>query len=209
MPQEHHRLAGGQPMVVIQGAPVMPPKPVTKPDRVAAAKVEAARVAQRETMRDVAGDIMRALQPLVAQGKVRLLETSRGVTIEINDSILFSLGQANLQPASNQCPAGSGGGAGGFGFSDHHRRAIPDNVPIATPQFPLHWSCRPCGQPPCCACSTMRRWCRAADGDRLRRHSSGRNEYDRGRAGEKPPCEHPDRFGTSGAPNRVSAQPLQ
>ena len=70
---------GGQPMVVIQGAPVMPPKPVTKPDRVAAAKQEAARVAQRETMRDVAGDIMRALQPLVAQGKVRLLETSREI----------------------------------------------------------------------------------------------------------------------------------
>jgi chemotaxis protein MotB len=29
---------------------------------------------------------------------VRVIETSRGVTIEINDSILFSPGQALLQP---------------------------------------------------------------------------------------------------------------
>ena len=93
--------SGGQPMAVIQGAPILPPKPITKPDRAAeSVKQDIARVAQREKMRDVAGEIMQALQPLVAQGKVRLLETSRGVTIEINDSILFSLGQARLQTAS-------------------------------------------------------------------------------------------------------------
>ena len=44
-------------------------------------------------MKDMAQDIMAALAPLVQQGKVRVLETSRGVTIEIADSALFSVGQ--------------------------------------------------------------------------------------------------------------------
>jgi len=129
---------GGQPIVVIQGAPVMPPKPVVKADRTATDKAEAARVAQRETMRDVAGEIMRALQPLVAQGKVRLLETSRGVTIEINDSILFSLGQAALQPESISALQAVAMVLADSDFPitiEGHT----DNVPIATAQFPSNW----------------------------------------------------------------------
>lgn len=129
---------GGQPMVVLQGAPVLPPKPVTRPDRVAAQKVEAEKLAKRETMRDVAGEIMNALQPLVAQGKVRLLETSRGVTIEINDSILFALGQANLQPESISALQAVARVLADSDFPitiEGHT----DNVPIATAQFPSNW----------------------------------------------------------------------
>lgn len=50
-------------------------------------------------MRHVAGELLEVMAPLNKQGKVRILETSRGVSIEINDSILFSPGQALLQPA--------------------------------------------------------------------------------------------------------------
>jgi chemotaxis protein MotB len=89
-------------------------------------------------MKNVANDIMEALQPLVAQGKVRLLETSRGVTIEINDSILF-------RPVRHACSRIDQRHAG------HRRRcwrppifrllskAIPTMSPIATPQFPSNW----------------------------------------------------------------------
>lgn len=87
---------GGQPIAAIQGAPPLPARPVAKPDRLPEQK----KAGQRQQMKSVADDIMNALQPLVAQGKVRLLETSRGVTIEINDSVLFPAGQAKLQPAS-------------------------------------------------------------------------------------------------------------
>ena len=131
--------SGGQPMAVIQGAPILPPKPITKPDRAAeSVKQDIARVAQREKMRDVAGEIMQALQPLVAQGKVRLLETSRGVTIEINDSILFSLGQARLQTASISALQAVATVLADSDFPitiEGHT----DNVPIATAQFPSNW----------------------------------------------------------------------
>ncbi|MBS4016635.1 MAG: flagellar motor protein MotD [Dechloromonas sp.] len=129
---------GGQPMTIIQGAPIMPPKPVTKPDRQAPSKADEVRGVQREQMRNVAGDILQALQPLVAQGKVRVLETSRGVTIEINDSILFALGQASLQTESISALRAVAAVLADSDFPitiEGHT----DNVPIATPQFPSNW----------------------------------------------------------------------
>ncbi|WP_298398038.1 flagellar motor protein MotD [uncultured Azonexus sp.] len=129
---------GGQPMAIIQGAPIMPPKPVTKPDRQAPSQADEVRGVQREKMRNVAGDILQALQPLVAQGKVRVLETSRGVTIEINDSILFALGQASLQTESISALRAVAAVLADSDFPitiEGHT----DNVPIATPQFPSNW----------------------------------------------------------------------
>ena len=130
---------GGQPIVIMQGAPLLPPKPIVKPDSLAdQLKAEEKKAAQREKMRDVAGDIMQALQPLVAQGKVRLLETGRGVTIEINDSILFALGQARLQGESVSALQAV---ASVLAQSDFPItiEGHTDNVPIATAQFPSNW----------------------------------------------------------------------
>ena len=125
--------AGAQPVTVTPGAPVLPPKPVVKPDRLAEQKK-----VQREKMKNVAKDIMEALQPLVAEGKVRLLETSRGVTIEINDSVLFSAGQARLQSASISA---LGAIAQVLALTDFPItiEGHTDNVPISTAQFPSNW----------------------------------------------------------------------
>lgn len=125
---------GGQIIVVTQGVPPMVAKPVGKPDKV----VDAKRVEQREKMKNVAKDIMDVLQPLVAQGKVRLLETSRGVTIEINDSVLFAPGQAKLQQASMSAMRLIGEVLARADFPitiEGHT----DNIPISTPQFPSNW----------------------------------------------------------------------
>lgn len=130
---------GGQPIATIQGAPLLPVKPIAKPDRLPdQKKVEEKKVEQRKKMKNVANDIMDALQPLVAQGKVRLLETSRGVTIEINDSILFPAGQSKLQPASISAMLAIAQVLAASDFPitiEGHT----DNVPIATPQFPSNW----------------------------------------------------------------------
>jgi chemotaxis protein MotB len=130
---------GGQPIAVLQGAPLLPPTPIAKPERLPdQVKAEEKKIVQREKMRDVAGDIMKALQPLVAQGKVRLLETSRGVTIEINDSILFSLGQARLQAESANALQAVATVLADSDFPitiEGHT----DNVPISTAQFPSNW----------------------------------------------------------------------
>ena len=92
----------------------------------------------RKKMKSLADDIMTALEPLVKQGKVRLLETSRGVTVEINDSVLFAVGQATLQPESQD--------ALGAIAQILARTRFPvtieghtDNSPIATAQFPSNW----------------------------------------------------------------------
>lgn len=131
--------AGGQPITILPGAPILPPKPVTKPDRaIDQPKLDERKERQKEEMRDVATDIMQALQPLVAQGQVRLLETSRGVTIEINDSILFSPGQARLQPESAYALQVVASVLSDSDFPitiEGHT----DNVPISTTQFPSNW----------------------------------------------------------------------
>ncbi|KXB30495.1 flagellar motor protein MotD [Dechloromonas denitrificans] len=124
----------GPPIAVIQGMPPIPPRPLAKPDKLPDQK----KLEQRQKMKNVAGKLMKALQPLVAQGKVRLLETSRGVTIEINDSILFPAGQAKLQPASINAMLAI---AQVLAVSDFPItiEGHTDNVPIATPQFPSNW----------------------------------------------------------------------
>ncbi|PKO88218.1 MAG: flagellar motor protein MotD [Betaproteobacteria bacterium HGW-Betaproteobacteria-12] len=130
---------GGQPIAVIQGAPPIPPRPIARPDKLPdPRKAEEKKVEQRQKMKNVAGDIMAALQPLVAQGKVRLLETSRGVTIEINDSILFQPGQARLQTESISAMLAIASVLAASDFPitvEGHT----DNIPISTPQFPSNW----------------------------------------------------------------------
>ena len=131
--------AGGQPIAVMQGSPPISPRPTVKLDKLPEQKkVEEKKVEQRQKMKNVAGDIMEALKPLIAQGKVRLLETSRGVTIEINDSILFPAGQAKLQPASISAMLAIAQVLAASDFPitiEGHT----DNVPIATAQFPSNW----------------------------------------------------------------------
>lgn len=129
---------GGQPVVILQGAPPLQQKPTLKADKLPEQVHSEKKVVERQKMKNVADDIMNALQPLVAQGKVRLLETSRGVTIEINDSILFPAGQARLQPASGSAMAAIAEVLAGTDFPitiEGHT----DNIPIATPQFPSNW----------------------------------------------------------------------
>jgi len=129
---------GGAPVSVIQGAPILPVKPIAKPEKAAEQKKAEQRAEQRSKMKNVASEIMDALQPLIAQGKVKLLETSRGVTIEINDSILFAPGQASLQPASINAMRAIASVLAGSDFPitiEGHT----DNIPIATVQFPSNW----------------------------------------------------------------------
>lgn len=131
---------GGQPLTVMQGSPPIIARPIIKADSKFAdlKKVEEKKIEKRQQMKSVANSIMDALQPLVAQGKVRLLETSRGVTIEINDSILFPAGQSKLQSASSSAMGAIAQVLANTDFPitiEGHT----DNVPIATPQFPSNW----------------------------------------------------------------------
>ena len=81
---------------------------------------------------------MDVMAPLIEQGKVRVIETSRGVTIEINDSVLFSPGQALLQPPVVKAMKSIADVLAPTEFPitiEGHT----DNVPIKTVQFPSNW----------------------------------------------------------------------
>ena len=104
----------------------------------AARQQEVEKQKRRDKMRNVAKEILDVMAPLIEQGKVRVIETSRGVTIEINDSILFSPGQAILQPLSSKAMRAIAHVLASTDFPitiEGHT----DNVPINTLQFPSNW----------------------------------------------------------------------
>ncbi|MDS4016188.1 MAG: flagellar motor protein MotD [Candidatus Accumulibacter sp.] len=118
--------------------PTMVPSPVPKSGVLAAKPQEVARQKQREKMRNIAKEIMEVMAPLVEQGKVRVLETSRGVSIEINDSILFSPGQALIQAQLAKAMQSIAEVLVSAEFPitiEGHT----DNVPIKNTQFPSNW----------------------------------------------------------------------
>lgn len=122
------------PQVVIPPPVVLPQQPAAVPQ----SQQEAEKQKRRDKMRNVARELLDVMAPLIAQGKVRVIETSRGVTIEINDSILFSPGQADLQPMSSRAMRAIGEVLASTDFPitiEGHT----DHVPIKTPQFPSNW----------------------------------------------------------------------
>ena len=117
---------------------VPPPIPLVQKPSPASRTQEVVKQKQRDKMRSVAKDILEVMAPLIEQGKVRVLETSRGVTIEINDSVLFSPGQALLQPAMTKAMRAIADVLVPTDFPitiEGHT----DNVPIKTAQFPSNW----------------------------------------------------------------------
>ena len=124
--------------IVTPPIPVMQKTPSSAKVPDSAKAQDAAKQKQRDKMRNVAKDIMEVMAPLIEQGKVRVIETSRGVTIEINDSVLFSPGQALLQPPLVKAMKAIADVLVPTEFPitiEGHT----DNVPIKTAQFPSNW----------------------------------------------------------------------
>lgn len=76
------------------------PLPVMVPTRrnLPAVKVDEQTTVKREKLRNMAKDISQALAPLVAKGQVKVTEGALGITVDINASVLFAPGDANLNP---------------------------------------------------------------------------------------------------------------
>lgn len=122
------------PVIISPPIPVVQKTPGTQVNKVQ----EVVKQKQRDNMRNVAKDILEVMAPLIEQGKVRVLETSRGVSIEINDSILFSPGQALLQPPLVKAMRAIAEVLVPTEFPitiEGHT----DDVPIKTAQFPSNW----------------------------------------------------------------------
>ena len=93
---------------------------------------------RREKMRSIASNIMSTMSSLVKDGQVRVTQSTRGLTVEINASLLFSSGQATLTPESIKVLTGV---AQMLKDDDHDIQVEghTDNTRINTPNFPTNW----------------------------------------------------------------------
>jgi chemotaxis protein MotB len=99
---------------------------------------DAALKREKEHMTGMARDILKVLSPLISQGKVRVTQSNRGVSIEINASVLFAQGDARLADESSQALRA----VAKVLKNDTHAIQVEghtDNVPIRNANFPSNW----------------------------------------------------------------------
>jgi chemotaxis protein MotB len=93
---------------------------------------------ERDKMTGLAHGILSALAPLIREGKVKVTQTSRGVSIDINASVLFAVGDAKLTPQSSQALIA----IASVLASDNHEiqvEGFTDNAPIKSALYPSNW----------------------------------------------------------------------
>jgi chemotaxis protein MotB len=91
-----------------------------------------------DRMRTLARDVINALDPMVKSGQVRVTESGRGLEVELNASVLFTAGEAELQtqaqPALDALARVLAPLPNDIEIEGH-----TDNLPIATPRYPSNW----------------------------------------------------------------------
>ena len=130
-PDHHHILS------LTPEEPMLPEQVVAKKAR-RAAEIQRQR---RERMEVIAHDIMAAfapLGPLIDNGQVRVIHSEHGLSVEINASVLFATGQADLQEESSKVLE-----AVAQVLKDGEQmirvEGHTDNIPIVTDKFPSNW----------------------------------------------------------------------
>ena len=101
-------------------------------------KIEEAKRAARGKMRNMAREIMEALAPLVKNGQVRITEGARGITVEINASVLFAPGDSRLGPDAARALTAVAVILAPTDFPivvEGHT----DNTPISSAVYPSNW----------------------------------------------------------------------
>jgi len=127
-----------------RSAPALPPPAGVVPQEAEPASrlpprhsVDAVR-REKEHMTRMARDIIKALQPLVNQGKVRVAQSPQGVRVEINASVLFAPGDARLAEETSHALR-----AVAAVLKDDERaiqiEGHTDSVPIRNAFFPSNW----------------------------------------------------------------------
>jgi chemotaxis protein MotB len=124
-----------------RGAAVVPntavEQPFTLPNIVARKRLEAMR-REKDRLTQLARDLTATLGPLVKEGKVRVTQNSRGVSVEINASVLFAPGDAALTDTSREALSA----VAVLLKNDPHQVQVEghtDDVPISNPLFPSNW----------------------------------------------------------------------
>lgn len=104
---------------------------------IAHKRMEAAK-RDRERLAVLAKRLNNTLGPLINSGKVRVTQTERGVTVEINASVLFDEGAAELTGNARETVQS----VAELLKDDNHAIEVEghtDNTPIASSAFPSNW----------------------------------------------------------------------
>jgi chemotaxis protein MotB len=104
---------------------------------IAHKRLESAR-RDRERLQLLARQLQSSLAPLVSTGKVRITQASRGVTVEINASVLFREGDAALAGNARETLQA----VAGLLKNDSHAIEVEghtDTTPIGNAAFPSNW----------------------------------------------------------------------
>jgi chemotaxis protein MotB len=89
-------------------------------------------------MTRLANDLAATLAPLVKEGKVKVTQNSRGVSVEINASVLFNPGDARLTAESREALTA----VASLLKDDPHQVQVEghtDRTPISNAAFPSNW----------------------------------------------------------------------
>jgi chemotaxis protein MotB len=122
----------------IISSPIPSIRPSPPPSAADSAEAEEARKSKAERVRNMAEEIRKVLAPLVADGHVRVTEGAFGITVEINASVLFASGEAQLGGDAIRALRAVAEVVAGSEFPitvEGHT----DVSPIATPMFPSNW----------------------------------------------------------------------
>jgi chemotaxis protein MotB len=107
------------------------------PNIAARRRAEAMR-RERERLTTLARQLSSTMAPLVKEGKVRVTQNSRGVSVEINASVLFDPGDATLTAESNEALRA----VAVLLKDDPHLVQVEghtDTTPISNALFPSNW----------------------------------------------------------------------
>jgi chemotaxis protein MotB len=112
-------------------------EPLPLANIIARKRAEAAK-RDRERLELLARKMNSVLAPLVNTGKVRVTQNSRGITVEINASVLFGEGDATLTANARETL----GAVAGLLKDDTHAIEVEghtDTTPIRNAAFPSNW----------------------------------------------------------------------
>lgn len=121
------RAVGPPPMKTAQTLPALP-----------ARAADPVRRQREQKLVGLASRLTEVMKPLVSSGHVRLTQSSRGLAVEINASVLFASGQATLEAGSIQTLAQVAQVLAGVDNAIQVE-GHTDNAPIAGALFPSNW----------------------------------------------------------------------
>jgi chemotaxis protein MotB len=113
-------------------------KPIKAAPRKSEPEVDPKVRKQTENMKQIAQDILRVMAPLIKEGQVKVTQSLRGVTVEINAAVLFGPGQAVLQGE----PVKVLSAVADVLVQAPNKIQVEghtDDSPISTPLYPSNW----------------------------------------------------------------------